>query len=87
MPAARCRADSADRLKLWRAGGVRGPDVEQEGEIDPIVVIVSQRKSPLIAAYRFVEGSRVFRLIPESLVHRSPQAKRLGVVGSCGVQL
>ena len=66
---------------------MRGPDVEQEGEIDPIVVIVAQGESPLIAAYRLVEGSRVFRLVPEPLVHRSPQAERLGVVGSRGVQL
>ena len=54
--------------------------VEQEGEIDPVVVIVAQVEAALIAAQCLVEVRRVAGELPEPLVHRSPKAQRLGVV-------
>ena len=62
----------ADR-SLGVVGREMGPDVEQEGEVYPIVIVIPERESSLVTAYRLIKGSCVFHFVPKAFVHRSPR--------------
>ena len=55
------------------------PDVEQKGKIDPIAVVVAQGESTLVAAYRHVQVSRVFRLLEVVFLPKSITTKQVPV--------
>src|SRR4029079_4346805 len=54
--------------------------VQKKSVVDPVVIIIAQVESALVAANRLIEITAVLCLLPHALVDRTPKAKRLSIV-------